>query len=484
MVFRSSGGPTIEHAPARAPAPPVLGFGIDGSAYIVLCQRQGGVERWTFAAHGTDAESERRWIDGDFSAAEAVITERAWLLASTDGTLVGHPEPGEGALRVEASAWSDGRAGLAFPLWIDGAIRVLRASTGTRDTNAVSLVDARTRGVLVGPVEAGRSARVPLAACATVHGAVAIYSTDRKDEVDVCALRKGGVEHKTLSLGAGQRFVCAAGGGSRIAVVSRRDNDVRVRTVASDLRTELNSVSLAPATRNTVGAVRVVHAGGATFVIAHEEEGQAHEVVVTVFEDGKTRVVRSKFPALHGLALAGKHVAISAMIAGAITPILHVQQLTLVRDEVKSESYASAPKRRAYLVGEPPTSTAAVRRAALEDAAHVLSHSLAAQAPRELQIGDVDGRERALFVVPGADATKDIAVSMELREDGSGIVNVKLGAARAPTPRELTLVERLRVLFTGDDDGDPDTSHFELASLARDLGQVVMAVWALKLTRG
>lgn len=483
MVFRSSGGPTVEHAPVRAPAPPVLGFGIDGNAYIVFCQRQGGVERWTFAAHGTDAESTRSWIDGEFSTADVVVTERAWLLSSRDGTLVGQPEAGESPLRIEARDWSDARGAVTFPLWIEGAIRVVRASSATTATNDVSLVDVRKRSPMVGPVDAGRSARVPLAACATVHGAVAIFSTDRKDEVDVCALRKGGVEHKTLSLGAGQRFVCAAGGGSRIAIVSRKDNDVRVRTVASDLRTELNSVSLAPATRNSVGEVRVVHAGGATFVLAHEEEGQAREVVVTVFEDGRTRVVRSKFPGLHGLALAGKHVAIGAVVSGAITPILHVQQLTLVRDESKSESYASAPKRRAYLVGEPPTSTAAVRRAALEDAAQVLSQSLAAQAPRELQIGEVDGRERALFVVPGADATKDLAVSMELREDGSGIVNVKLGAASAPTPRELSLVERLRVVFTGDDDGDPTTSHFELDNLARDLGQVVMAVWALKLTR-
>ena len=484
MVFRQSPGPTDDHAPVRSPAPPVVGFGIDGDAYTVLCQRDGGVERWTFAAHGTDAQSTRLWIDGDFDeTSRVVVTDRVWLLASSAGVLVGKPEPGGATVRLAPKEWGAAQQTSTFPLWIDGAIRVLRASGERGNGSAVSMFDVTSRQQTYGPVQASNTARALLAACATVHGAVAIYTTDRDDEVDLCALRKDGVEHKTLSLGGGQRFVCAAGGGSRIAIVSRRDNDVRVRTVASDLRSELNSVPLAAGTRSTLGAVRVVHAGGSTFVIAHKEAGETREVVVTVFDDGKTRTVRSKFPAMHGLALAGKHVAIAALIPGAATPILHVQQLTLVRDDARSESYASAPKRRAYLVGDPPSSTAAVRRAALEDAAQVLAHSLAAQPPRELQIGEIGGRERAVFVVPGVDVAKDLAVSMELREDGSGIVNVKLGAATAPAPRELTIIEKLRVLFTGDDDGDPDTSHFELASLSRDIGQVVMAVWALKLTR-
>jgi hypothetical protein len=163
---------------------------------------------------------------------------------------------------------------------------------------------------------------------------------------------------------------------------------------------------------------------------------------------------------------------------------LYVQQLVLARDDAKGESFASAPKRRAYQLGEPPTSTGQARRGALLDAAEVLSQSLAAQPPRELAVSTVaPDRERAAFIVAGIDPSQDLAVSVELYADGRAVVNVKIGHGSAPSPRPLTAMERVRVMLTGDDDGDPSTAHFELASLARELGRVVMAVWALRLTR-
>ncbi len=480
MVFRTPSGRGAELVPLKTEAPPVAGFGIDGEAYILVTVHSGGIERWILPAQGTASRSDRESYDGPWdSDARSVVVERAWLHMQRSGASIGAPEPGATAA-VLGHPSADGEA---FPLWFDGAIRVLRARNVGGHAAQISLTDPSGRYVLMGPFSAGDTARTPLAACATVHGPIAIWATDREDELDVCTIRDGAVQHRTVSLGHGQRFVAAAGGGSRIAIVSRRGNDVRMRTIASDLRSELNAVPLAAGVRAQVGAVRVVHGGGATFVVAHEEHGEQREVVVTVFEDGKVRTLRTKFAALHGLALAGKHLALAAVTAGSLSPLLYVQQLVLARDDARGESFAAAPKRRAYVLGEPPTATAQARRGALVDAAEVLAQSLSAQPPRELVVDEAGDKERIAFIVAGSDVAKDMAVSIELSADGSAIVNVKMGDAKAPAPRPLTLLERLRVMVTGDDDGDPSTTHFELASLHRGLGEVVMAVWALKLTR-
>lgn len=480
MVFRTPSGRGAELVPLKSEAPSVVGFGIDADSYVLLTARDGGVERWVFAAHGTASKSARESLDGPWdSAARCVVAERAWLLVQRPGVGIGAAEPGS----TMAPFGRTGLEGEAFPLWIDGAIRVLHTRNTGGHSAEVTLTDATGQYPLLGPFSAGNTARNALAACATVHGPIAVFSTDREDELDVCAIRDKTVHHRTVSLGSGQRFVAAAGGGSRVAIVSRKGNDVRVRTIASDLRSELNAIPLAPGVRAEVGSVRVVHGGGATFVLAHEEHGEQREVVLTVFEDGRARTMRTRFAALHGLALAGKHIALAALMPGAISPLLYVQQLALARDDAKGESFASAPKRRAYVLGEPPTSTAQARRAALVDAAEVLAQSLSAQPPREVTVEDFEGRERVAFIVAGSDPSKDMAVAIELQADGSAIVNVKMGTSRAPAPRPLTLLERLRVVVTGDDDGDPTTSHFELDSLFHGLGEVVMAVWALKLTR-
>jgi hypothetical protein len=480
MVFRTPASRLVDHAIERAKPPHVLGFGIDRDAYILVTASDGALDRRAFAAHGTASLVDRARFDGPWTReGRCVIAERAWLHAEAAGPVLGAPQPDDPVKELRLQARWDH----VFPLWIEGAMRLLAVRGEPGHGQRLALVDALSERTLRGPLPAGNTARQPLAACATVHGPIAIFSTDREDEVDVCALRDGGTRHKTVSLGHGQRFVTAAGGGSRLAIVSRNGNDVRVRTIASDLRSELNAVPLAPATRSTVGNVRAAHAGAATFVLAHEERSDEHEVVVTVFDDGKTRTVRSKFAAVHGLAIAGKHIAIAALTDGALAPRLYVQQLTLTRDEARGESYATAPKRRAYVFGALPTHSPRARRAALEDIAEVLSQSLAAQPPRALCVREAGSCERAAFVVPGADASKDLAVSIELHEDGSGIVNVKIGDRTAPDPRPLTAIERVRLMLTGDDDGDPSTSHFALRSLADELGEVVMAVWALRLTR-
>jgi hypothetical protein len=458
----------------------VVGFGIDGDKYVLITTRDGGIERWELFAQSTAASCARQSIDGPWdSRARCVVSEQSWLLVQRPGVAVGAAEPRTKVTKYER----DDLDGEAFPLWINGAIRVLHVRNVSGRPAEVMLTDASGQRTMLGPFSAGNTARTPLAACATVHGPIALFATDRHDELDLCAIRNGAVHHRTISLGSGQTFVAAAGGGSRIAVVSRKGNDVRVRTIASDLRSELNSMPLAHGARAEIGEVRVAHGGGATFVIAHEEHGAQREVVLTVFEDGKSRTLRTRLEALHGLALAGKHIAIAALASGALSPLLYVQQFALVRDEARGESFASAPKRRAYMLGEPPTNTRMARRAALLDAAEVLAQSLSAQPPRELTLEDHDERERVAFIVAGSDRSRDIAVSIELHEDASAIINVKIGDTKAPAPRPLSLLERLRVAITGDDDGDPSTSHFELESLFRGLGDVVMSVWALKLTQ-
>jgi hypothetical protein len=482
MVFRQFEGTRDDVLASRVEAPTVLGFGIEGDRYALLCARIGGVERWRVTTQGTASGSERSSHDGAWTdAARSVFHEDVWWLHETARGAVGSPSRGAPVDHLAP----DPNEPPGVVLWMDGALRAVRITRGADGHPALSLCDAVSGERLLGPFSAANTARALLTACATVHGPIAVLSTDREDEVDLCALRPDGAQHRTVSLGAGQRFVAAAGGGSRVAIVSRKGSDARIRTVASDLRSELNPSPLEEDPRAQVGEIRVVHAGAASFAVAHESRGASAEVVLTLFDDGKVRRARARLPALHGIALSGRHLALACLTAGASAAILHVQQFTLTRDEKTGETSPGAARRRAYWLDDATSwDTPRAREAALIDAATVMSLSLAASEPESfaLEPGDLT-RSRAGFLVKGSDPTRDMAVRIELHAEGSAVVNVRLGPGAANDPRPLGALGRLRSALTGDDDGDPSTGHFEVSSLARELGEIVMAIWALRLTR-
>jgi hypothetical protein len=254
--------------------------------------------------------------------------------------------------------------------------------------------------------------------------------------------------------------------------------------VASDLRSELNPSPLEDDPRAEVGAIRVIHAAGATFAIAHESRRDVPEVVLTIFEDGTLRRARTRLPSLHGIALSGRHLAIASLTGGAQSVFLHVQQLTLTRDERAGETSPGASRRRVFCLGEVDCGTARARQGALLDAASLMAQSLSATEPESFALEPEDASEtRARFVIRGAKTGQDLTVRIGLRADGSAVVNVRLGPGEAHVPQALGAFARVRTALTGDDDGDPTTSHFELGALSRELGSVVMAIWALRLTR-
>jgi hypothetical protein len=475
--FRTADVVAPDLLPQKQPPPEVVGFGMDAEFYTLFTLQSGAVTRWTVPSVSSEraptVETLPFVLD---STVQTLVHERAWLMTDPGG-VYGVVAPGQEVMHVREGV----KSGNGSALWMDGELRLLLVQSGR-----VSVCTADQKHVLLGPVHRADTSRKLLAAVSTVHGPVAIFSTDRDDEIDLCALRSGSVQHRTVSLGHGQSFVCAAAGATRIAVVSRRNDDVRVRTIASDLRSELNPVPLATKAKAVVGTVKVAHAGGSAFALVHQETSQTAEIVTTVFEDGKTRTLRTKALSLQGLGVCGKQLAVAALQPGCIVPILYVQQVQLVRDEARGETSPAMPRRRAYLLGSPPASTAQARRALLVDAAEVLSQSLSAQNPRELLVAqDQDGASEsvAAFMVPGADAAHDVALAILLRADGSAIVTAKLGDAKAPAPRPLTLMERIRVFATGDDDADPRTVRTELRSLCRQLGDVVMAIWTLRLVQ-
>lgn len=207
-------------------------------------------------------------------------------------------------------------------------------------------------------------------------------------------------------------------------------------------------------------------------------------MVLTIFEDGTLRRARTRLPSLHGIALSGRHLAIASLTGGAQSVFLHVQQLTLTRDERAGETSPGASRRRVFCLGEVDCGTARAPQGALLDAASLMAQSLSATEPESFALEPEDASEtRARFVIRGAKTGQDLTVRIGLRADGSAVVNVRLGPGEAHVPQALGAFARVRTALTGDDDGDPTTSHFELGALSRELGSVVMAIWALRLTR-
>lgn len=467
--------------PQRQSPPTVLAFGIDRDYYELFTILGNVVTKWSVPSVSSEAVPSVEQLPMSVDPqALSLVHERAWLLADQNGTY-GVFAPTKSLEQLRTGVGKSMDSPNAFPLWMEGEIRLL-----VRSEKGISITTADQAHTLSGPYASGPTSRKLLGAVCTVHGPIAIFATDHEDEIDLCAIRGGSVHHRTVSLGHGQSFLCAAGGGTRIAVVSRRNDDVRVRTIASDLRSELNPVPLASSGKVTVGAVRVAHASGAAFVIVHEEVGSSTEIITTVVEDGHARTLRNKSLSLQGLGVSGKQMAVAALTGGCMVPILYVQQVQLARDEAKGETYPAMPRRRVYLLGNPPTVTTQARRALLMDAAEVLAQSLSAQNPREITLAkDDDGANKTLmaFSVPGADAAHDVAVSILLHADGSAIVTAKLGDAKAPAPRPLSFIERARVLTTGDDDGDSKTVRRELRSLSQQIGEMVMSIWTLRLVQ-
>ncbi|MDP3275386.1 MAG: hypothetical protein Q8Q09_09345 [Deltaproteobacteria bacterium] len=482
MVFRVGPDAPMALTPQVSAPPRVCGFGIDREHYVLFTANENEALHWRLSANSTQTHAQVTSLSRVPTLnARTLIASDRWLIFEGPGEATGAVGAATEPQTVDAKLHHC----QGFALWFDSAPCALIVKDRGEDAHRmVSVYEALSGKSLVEPWKVPHSARALLAACATVQGPVAIFETDREDEVDVCVLRATGLEHRTVSLGTGQRFVSAAGGGSRIAIISRKGNDVRLRTIASDLRSELNQAPLVVDVTSVVGEVHIAHGGGTVFVVAHTETRAHSELVVTVFDDGNIRRSQNKFAAAHGMAVSGNQFAIVALVGGVSAPVLHVQQFMLLRDDRRGETRPTSPRRRAYLLGNPSAMTQSARRGLLTDCSEVLAQNLSAQPPREVVFVSQDSQGDVIaFVVAGATPADDIAVSILLRPDGSAIANAKLGGVTAPTPRALTLLERLRVTFQGDDDNDPSTVRCDLASLAQDLGQLVTSIWATRVTR-
>jgi hypothetical protein len=317
------------------------------------------------------------------------------------------------------------------------------------------------------------SSRTLLAATSTVFGPAAIFSTDRDDEIDVAVSGRGGEAlTRTVSLGSGERFDSAVGGGRRILVISRSPGRIVPRTLASDIRSELNPAPIRARTGWEIGSVRAAYANG-PFVVAHcEQREMERNTALTVFDGGTTRTSRLLLPRVDGLAVEGKEAVVAAVVSGASAPILLVQRTTVA---------GGRDRRYAYLLEHPAADTSQARQALLLDAADMLAVSLGADAPRTVTLHEHDGSHDVVqFTLPGPDAGHDLAFSILLAPRGNAVVAVRIGAGRAPEARGLHFAERVREILTGDDDGDPATTRIELPQLATGMASVVSAVGALR----
>ena len=315
-----------------------------------------------------------------------------------------------------------------------------------------------------------------MAVTATVFGPAALFSTDRADEVDVCAYGRGGESlQRTLSLGWKQQFECAIGGGTRILVVSRDPTGLVVRTLASDARSELNPVPIRPRTGWEVGAVRCMYASG-PFAVAHSERRDAEQTaVLTVFDDGASKTYRLGVSSVDAIAVEGKDLAIASVVAGYSSPILLVQRLMANGTRVR---------RYAYLLDPPKLLDVEERRRFVIDVAELLAQSLGATSPRDMTVhAHTDTEDIVQFLVPGPDGAHDLAVAVMVRSDGSGVASVRIGGGRAPEPIALNFVATIREMLTGDDDGDPATTRVALPNVVNDMESVVSAVAAMRASR-
>jgi hypothetical protein len=350
----------------------------------------------------------------------------------------------------------------------------------------VRVFDAAMQPIWRGRLSVGPSARALLTVAVVGVRSIALFSTDRPDEVDLCTLEPGGAR-STISLGRGQRFACAAGGGRKLCVISRGEREVVFRTVAQDLRTELNATPVVPRTGWSIETVSCAYANG-PFVMLHtevHEERGVRDAVITLFGEGKVWTRRFASSPVDRVWVEGRTLLTAGLLGGASTPLLAVQQLTLVRDQkdwVISDAagLTGTQRRYVYPLTPAPCGTPEMRHAVLTDVAEVVALSLGAHKPRDASLSVVDARaDRMHFRVPMG-KQGEIALSMLVRDDGSGVVAIKIGVGHAPAARDLSWVERLRQTITGDDDGDPTTTRLETDQMLHAVEDILRAIWGLR----
>jgi hypothetical protein len=463
--------------PARLAPPRLLGFAAAGDTYRALYENNGSVRvveidrrsgHAKLRATCADAGSDARGLSG--REHWAVVFKR-----SEERVAILHdrlPVPGEEAIA---------RGDLFCPVIVEQSPCIALSREGTASTHThgprIDVVDPFGENVLASTWHAPSSARHLLAATCTVFGPATIYSTDRVDEIDVCASgREGAALQRTVSLGWKQQFESAQGGGSRIMVVSRDPDGIVVRTLASDVRSELNPVPIRPRTGWAITTVCCAYANG-PFVVGHTEERDGDRVgVLTVFDAGQTQVQRLALPGLDAIGTDGKDVCAAVMVPSASVPVLMVHRSA--RTGANARYYA-------FFLEEPDPRTTYSRHSILVDVADIVSRALGSKSAIgfELRSHDELG-DSAHFVVPGLDKAHDIAIGVLLREDGSGVTSLRIGGGNAPEPRALHFAERLREMFSGDDDGDAATTRVEHPRLAMGIESIVSAVGALRAARG
>ncbi len=478
MPFRTAAdGPSATESPTRKAPPTLLGFSAEGQTYRVIYQDRGAV-RVAEIDRGSGRSLTRVSFGLAGDTVRAAMGREHWGVVSHDASrLELYDDLAPGKPHVLTLSPGD----TVMPLVLDGHPHAVishegEASTPTRGPRASVLGGNHTGSSHTG-WHAPSSARTLVAATSTVAGPVAVYTTDREDEIDVCvASRDGSMLERTVSLGQRQRFECAQGGGSRVLVVSRDDAGLVARTLASDVRSELNPVPIRPRTGWRVDAARCAYANG-PFAIAHvETRDDVSFAVLTLFDAGQIQTHRLTLPCADGLAVDGKDVCVVAMIPAASAPVLLVHRST--RTGTHARHYA-------YFLEEPEVRTSYERRAVLVDIADILARAMGARTPSSFVLRDFDEHgDIATFVLPGLDPAHDVSVAVLMRDDGSGVTSLRVGGGAAPAPRGLHFVERMREAITGDDDGDPATMRIELESVSRGLESIVSAIGAFRAARG
>jgi hypothetical protein len=464
--------------PARVEPPRLLAFAAAGDTYRAIYESNASVR-----VIEIDRRTGHATLVGtyaDVGAAPIAISSRdhwAVLYANAAGAV---------ALRHDGANVS--RAGRSLdpgdhfaPLLVEQLPCVAISREGTPSTHLhgprIDVIGTRGESLLATTWHAPPTARRLLAATSTVFGPATVYSTDRVDEIDVCASgREGAALQRTVSLGWKQQFECAQGGGSRIMVVSRDPDGIVVRTLASDVRSELNPVPIRPRTGWSITSVHCAYANG-PFVVGHTEARDAERVgVLTVFDAGQVQVQRLALPGIDAIGVDGKDVCAAVMVPSASAPVLMVHRSA--RTGANARYYA-------FFLEEPDPRTPYARHSILVDVADIVSRALGSKAPVafELRTHDELG-DSAHFIVPGIDKAHDIAIGVLLRGDGSGVTSLRIGGGDAPVPRALHFAERVREMFTGDDDGDAATTRVDHARVAAGVESIVSAVGALRAARG
>ncbi len=326
------------------------------------------------------------------------------------------------------------------------------------------------------PVPVPSSARHLIDAVSTVLGPVLVFATDHADEIDLLAVTRESPNSRTVSLFRGQTFACAAGGGHRVLLVSRDDDRLTFRTVAADLRSELNRTDVPIARGATVTDVRCAFANG-PFVIAHaESKRDSSRVVLTTIDDGAiANQCDVRLDRVDGLAVHGRDVDVLAVVPGAAGAIVVAKSLLRGGGLLRSYAFPLAPDR---------APTAELRRAVLTDVADAIAISLGAPdgGTLEFRSGEPDA-DVVLFAITGLRTSQDVSFAAQLRADGGGVVTARVGSGAAPAPFALGFAGRLREWFSGDDDGDPQTTRVVDPCLPRIVPAVVSAVGALRSLR-